>query len=169
MTIKTKSKGKSKRKSRRTKRQLPVQYKMVIPKDSILYKQKEELHYELRPQFEWFSEIPNYGTSYGTHTDQYKVIKNVVLFDLGKGRTWLMNHYFDTADGDVCDEQYSGSAANMKFHKSIEEFLNRHGFHGTIVRNPTDDLDCGPSEIVFTPRTMKTEIRMGRHLAKVST
>ena len=128
---------------------------IILPKGSLLYKQKLEKQFELRQQFEWFSETPGYGTAYGTFTDVYELVENLKLFDLGKGRAWLMNQYYDVNGADMCDEQYSGGEANMKFHKSIEAFLDQYEFHGTIVREATDSLDCGPSEIVLTPKTMK--------------
>ena len=157
----TKKKTKSKRKVRRTRRRSSKKttdietFVIVLPKGSLLYKQKLEKHFELRPQFEWFSETPGYGTAYGTFTDIYELKENLKLFDLGKGRAWLMNKYYDVNGGDMCDEQYSGGEANMKFHKSIETFLDKYEFHGTIVREASDSLDCGPSEVVLTPKTMK--------------
>ena len=130
-------------------------YAVELPKGTLLYKQKLEKQFELRPQFEWFSEMRGYGTAYGTFTDIYKLNEDLKLFDLGKGRAELMNKYYNVNGADMCDEQYSGSDANMKFHKSIEVFLNQNGYHGTIVREATDSLDCGPSEIVLTPKTLK--------------
>jgi hypothetical protein len=130
-------------------------FTVVLPKGALLYKQKLEKQFVLRPQFEWFSETPGYGTSYGAFTDIYELTENLQLFDLGKGRAWLMDRYYAVNGADMCDEQYSGGEANMKFHKSIEVFLDQNEYHGTIVRENTDLLDCGPSEIVLTPKTIK--------------
>ena len=131
-------------------------FKLVLPKGALLHKQKYQQHFTLRDQFEWFAEVPNYGTSYGEFSDTYQLTKKLTLFDLGKGRAWLMTQIFGVTDNrDLCDEQYAGSAANLKFHQGIEAFLNRRKFHGTIVRESQDSLDCGPSEVVLTPRTVK--------------
>jgi hypothetical protein len=177
----TNKKTKSKRKSRRIRRRSskkqissvlqtrpatssPTMFTIVLPNGTLLYKQKFEKQFELRPQFEWFSEKRGYGTSYGDFTDIYELTENLQLFDLGKGRAWLMNQYYQVNGADMCDEQYSGGEANMKFHKSIEVFLDQNGYHGTIVREETDSLDCGPSEIVLTPKTIKN-----KKLSKVKT
>jgi hypothetical protein len=162
MTI-NKSKSKRKSKRRRAKTLKKTMTSSVIrkatiffPTNSFLYKQKMEKQYKLRKnQFEWFSEIYAYGTSYGSFIDTYQLTKKIKLLDLGHIgiRAWLMKEFLHVEGGNLCDEQYSGSSANAAFHQSIQAFLDQYGFQGTIVRESSDSMDCGPSEVVLTPHT----------------
>lgn len=153
-------KSRNSRKDQKIKQQLIEQFGIYLPIGAVLYKQKKEKKFELRNKFEWFSQIKNYGSieSYGPFIDTYKLIKNMVFFNLGKknAREFLMQNNYNLvnlSDQDICDEQISGYESNLKFHNNIEDLLNKHGFNGTFVQEQDDSLDCGVTEIVFSPQS----------------
>ena len=148
-SVTRKSKDKDKKKSNN--------FILRLKKGSIFYKQKIHSSYVLRPTFEWFSETFNYGSNYGNYLDTYETTKIIKLFNLGApgAREFLMKKFIGMPENsvadDYCDFQYQGSANNMKFHKSIENYLRKNNFKGTIVREETDFNNCGPTEIVLVP------------------
>lgn len=135
-------------------------FSSILNVGDIIYKQKFEKQFTIRNNFEWFSQVYNYGSvsSYGSFLDTYKVQKQMVFFDLGKigARNFLLQNFFYGVGGDqqdICDLQYNGGKDNLKFHRNIESFLNDNGFLGTIVNNDNDLFQCGVDEIVFSPQT----------------
>jgi len=158
---KTKSKVSRKSRSSKVSSNMIQKYGTYLPAGTLIYKQKKEQHFEIRNQFQWFSQIYNYSSeSYGPFLATYQLKKKMLFFDLGKeqSRQFLMNmtnkyNLNNLNDDDICSEQISGMDTNLFFHKLIEKFLIKHGFNGTFVDAENDKLDCNVSEIVFLPIT----------------
>jgi hypothetical protein len=120
----------------------------------MLYRQAHEenhLHMENR-NIVWFSQVKNYGESYGRYLGTYAVKRKLNLLNLGnqkirdeiKQRHPLMNELLDP------DYQYSGSNQNRHVHEQLFNIF-QHVCDGTYINTDevTDEELEGPTEIVL--------------------
>ena len=112
---------------------------------------------------QWFSQIKNYGESYGPILKKYKFIKTPLLLDIGNAdiRQQIVNEIF-TQDPESKieyysnpDNQYSGGRDNYKYHELVKKYFSN--YDGTIIdankligndKYKVEDL-AGPTEIVL--------------------
>lgn len=112
---------------------------------------------------QWFSQIENYGETYGPILKKYKFIKNPRLLDIGNAN--IRQQIVDTIKKrDPKSEieyysdpnnQYSGGRDNYKYHNLVQQYFS--DYDGTIIdsnklegndKYTVEDLD-GPTEIVL--------------------
>ena len=111
---------------------------------------------------QWFSQIKNYGTSYGDITKKYKFIKTPALLDIGNAniRQEIVdnikknNPEIETYSDP--DNQYSGGKGNYQYHNLVKQYYFNN-YDGTIIdsknlkgndKYSAEDLE-GATEIVL--------------------
>lgn len=112
---------------------------------------------------QWFSQIEDYGKSYGPILKKYKFIKDPRLLDIGNAN--IRQQIVDTINKQDPESkieyysdpnnQYSGGRDNYKYHSLLKKYFS--DYDGTIIdsnklegndKYTVEDLD-GPTEIVL--------------------
>jgi hypothetical protein len=111
---------------------------------------------------QWFALKPGYGTSYGDINKQYRFKKEPKLLDVGNADVrQMIEETIEPHDKSILiysdpDMQYSGGAANKKYHDLVQQYFGDE-YDGTFIdetdlkgnaKYSEDDLS-GPSEIVI--------------------
>ena len=129
----------------------------IIYKQFRRYKPIHEMH-----NLQWFALKKDYGTSYGDINKEYMFKKQPKLLDIGNADVRQMiedtiePHNKSILTYSDPDMQYSGGAANKKYHELVYQYFG-DDYDGTFIdetelkgndKYSEEDLN-GPSEIVI--------------------
>jgi len=139
-----------------------------------LYRRTRERETAMRNNsIAWFSYKRGYGSdeSYGAHISKWKPTSRPLrLLDIGSEATraelahilfpeWPRAKCVEEARSGIfsCNEQYSGGAANLEFHRLIKPVIEAKRLDGTVIVDRSADEECkGPTEVVlYIPKRAK--------------